>query len=119
MDEKINNLPPTEGYDENNIEIFEANLITNYELTLEFMKAIEGPGWLEDQENMGSAKNTFKYITEWLKTADKNGLGEILYGWGGGDRYLIRPDGSVAFLSHFATERTLRRAKNLNFPIEK
>ena len=125
MDEKIISPLPQESetqeeenFDENKNEVFNANLFTNYETTIEFMKVIEGPGWLEDQENMGGAKNTFEHIMNWLKDPNNNQEITTLYGNRGANRYEIYRDGSVKFLSHFSTAKTLERAKNLCFPID-
>ena len=39
-----------------------ANLLTDYEMTLNFMKAIEGPGWLEDQPQGVNVKGSLEYV---------------------------------------------------------
>lgn len=123
MDEKISATQDSasqneKNFDENKNEAFNANLLTNYEVTMEFLKVIEGPGWLEQHKGLEDVETTIGYVMNWLKNANENEHGIILYGWGGIDRYLVHRDGSVKFLSHFATVKTLKRAKDLCFPIE-
>jgi hypothetical protein len=112
-----------DALDEGKIEKqFNSNLLTNYEKTMDFMKAIEGPGWLENQPQGVDIKNSFEHVMDWLKNPENSENHRpvvILYGWGGGDRYSISKDGSVKFIASFGTPRTLSMAKGISFPIEK
>lgn len=107
--------------DENKTEIgWKPNLLTDYKRTIAFMIAIEsrmGQGWPENQPE-GMYKNTLAYVMNWLNTAPTTERAVILYGWEGGDRYLVLRDGSVKFLASFSVEKTLSQAKALNFPID-
>jgi len=101
--------------------IFDANLLTNYETTMTYMKAIEGKGWLEDQPQGKDIKGSFEHVMDWLKNPDNSDSHwsiVTLYGWGGGDRYSVYKDGSVKFKASFGTPRTLAMAKGIRFPVE-
>lgn len=107
------------SFDENKSETeLRPNLLTDHETTMAFMKAIEGPGWLEDQPQGPNVRGSLEYVMNWLKTAEEHDFATTLYGWGGIDRYEVHSDGSVVFLKHFSQPKTLQRAENLNFPIE-
>lgn len=97
--------------------VLNANLLTNFDTTLIFMKTIEGSGWLENLPKDPKARGTFEYVMKWLQEAGPNEYATTLYGWGGGDRYEVRRDGSVSFKKSFSTVETLARARGIGFPI--
>ena len=109
-------------FDEGKIETgFNANLLSNYEATMTYMKAIEGPCWLEDQPQGVEIKNSFEHVMDWLsnpKNSESYRSVVTLYGWGGGDRYSVRKDGTVKFIAAFGISRTLSMAKGVGFPVE-
>ena len=109
--------------DEARIEnIFNANLLTNYEATLIFMKVIEGPGWLENQPKGINIKNTLEHVMDWFinpENSESHCDKVILYGWGGGDRYIVSRDGSVEFIASFGVDKTINTARGIGFPFEK
>jgi|GEM_PF-5268975 len=104
--------------------LFDANLLTNFEKTINLMEAIEiSKNWLKDQEDMNRGsdrpvKNTLEWVMEWLKLDDPNKEeAVILYGFGGGNRYQVFSDGRVMIMTNFCSDsRSENIARVLHFP---
>ncbi len=105
------------------------NLLDNQEATLESMAKVEGEGWLQDQQQslqkpekahivtVGGAINMWRSPIEEMrevkadqtlsqdekerKIAKLNDFPTVIYGRGGGNRWYLRPDGSIYFDWHY------------------
>jgi len=97
------------------------NLRTHFQETMEAMAEIEGKAWLKTQET--ATELGVCGAREYLEEADDESSPYTIYGDGGVNRWVVRPDGTVELSRHNATRGGLddagdiQKAKNLGFKI--
>ncbi len=107
MDEFSENITP----ESQEAERPPRNILTHYQETLDAMAEIEGEGWKKRQETTRSGHCLLDALDALQSFLAKNPSEKALkfwdfqvYGSGGGNRYLVRSDGSVEFSAGHAVE---------------
>ena len=97
------------------------NLLECPQETIQSMAQIEGPRWMQLQEdiqegraNPAERNNSVQEALERLASGERT----VVYGAYGMNRWYVGEDGSVAFSrSHAASDDALRKARELGFEI--
>ncbi|OGN16273.1 MAG: hypothetical protein A3C88_00590 [Candidatus Yanofskybacteria bacterium RIFCSPHIGHO2_02_FULL_50_12] len=97
------------------------NLKTNPEEATTAMVKIEGPDWLEHQENwirnLKSTEHTLKGALEWL-ASNPSDDSFVVYGLGGNHRYYVDSDGTIRFSSRHSLPKYAEMAEELGFKVQ-
>ncbi len=94
----------------------EMNLLTNREITVAYLIAMEGAEWFEVQKKRWVGRT--ESVEGALQKAQVANESQTIYGLGGNRRYDVYPDGRVCLLGYSTKDKSIiAKAKKLGFEI--